>query len=383
MIRIAFIINFNVVDWLGGYNVIKNLILSINLNTPKNLQIFVFIKESESEKYFRDLNVNIIRTNFFSNISLARRVYSKLQILILGKSKFFEDFFLKYKINLVSHYMPLGRNSEIKSFSWITDFQHLYYPQYFTFLQRFFRTINIFYTANSSSKIILSSNASASDLKKIINFNLKKIFVHPFFFGNYNPKNIININKLRKKFKIKKNFFFLPNQYWFHKNHLLVLKSIVDLKKRYNLSINIISSGSIYAKNSKIYYQKVDDFIEEKGLRDNYKYIGIVSEKELWSLMYYSLAIINPSEFEGWNTSVMQAKALSKYNIVSNIKAHIEQKNSKTILFVNNDVISLSEAILKFLNNKKKDNYKKNKRINNIDFINYGKKYINLVKSVI
>jgi hypothetical protein len=383
MIRIAFVINFNVIDWLGGYNVIKNLILSINLNNPKNLQIFVFIKESESEKYFRDLNVNIIRTNFFSNISLARRVYSKLQILILGKSKFFEDFFLKYKINLVSHYMPLGRNSEIKSFSWITDFQHLYYPQYFTFLQRFFRTINIFYTASSSSKIILSSNASASDLKKVINFNLKKIFVHPFFFGNYNLKNIININKLRKKFKIKKNFFFLPNQYWFHKNHLLVLKSIVDLKKRYNLSINIISSGSIYAKNSKIYYQKVDDFIEEKGLRDNYKYIGIVSEKELWSLMHYSLAVINPSEFEGWNTSVMQAKALSKYNIVSNIKAHIEQKNSKTILFINNDVISLSETIFKFLNNKKKDNYKKNKRINNIDFINYGKKYINLVKSVI
>jgi hypothetical protein len=383
MIRIAFVINFNVVDWLGGYNVIKNLILSINLNKPKNLQIFVFIKESESKKYFRDLNVNIIKTNFFGNISFARRVYSKLQILFFGKSKFFEDFFLKYKINLVSHYMPLGRNSEIKSFSWITDFQHLYYPQYFTFLQRFFRTINIFYSAISSSKIILSSNASASDLKKIINFNLKKIFVHPFFFVNYNLRNIININKLKKKFNIKKKFFFLPNQYWFHKNHLLVLKSIVDLKKRYNLSINIISSGSMYAKNSKIYYQKVDDFIEEQGLRDNYKYIGIVSEKELWSLMYYSLAIINPSEFEGWNTSVMQAKALSKYNIISNIKAHIEQKNSKTILFVNNNVTSLSEAILKFFNNKKKNNSKKNKRINNIDFINYGKKYINLVKSVI
>ena len=73
---------------------------------------------------------------------------------------------------------------------------------------------------------------------------------------------------------------------------------------------------------------------------------------------------------------------MSKYNIVSNIKAHVEQKNSKTILFVNNDPISLSEAILKFLNNKKKDNYQKNKIINNIDFINYVKKYINLIKSV-
>ena len=157
MIKIAFVINFNVVDWLGGYNVIKNLILSINSNKPENIQIVVFIKETESEKYFRDLNVNIIKTNFFSNISFARRLYSKLQILFLGKSKFFENFFLKYKINVVSHYIPLGRKSEIKSFSWITDFQHLYYPQYFTFLERVFRTINIFYTALSSSKIILTN----------------------------------------------------------------------------------------------------------------------------------------------------------------------------------------------------------------------------------
>lgn len=90
------------------------------------------------------------------------------------------------------------------------------------------------------------------------------------------------------------------------------------------MSINIISSGSIYAKNSKIYYQKVDDFIEEHGLLVNCKYIGIVSEKELLSLIYYSLAIINPSEFKSLNTFVMQAKALSKYNILSNIKANVE-----------------------------------------------------------
>lgn len=61
--------------------------------------------------------------------------------------------------------MPFGRYGEIKILSRIKDYQHLYYPQYFTSLQR-----------------ILSSNASASDLKKIINFNLKKIFLHPFFW---------------------------------------------------------------------------------------------------------------------------------------------------------------------------------------------------------
>ena len=46
-------------------------------------------------------------------------------------------------------------------------------------------------------------------------------------------------------------------------------------------------------------------------------------------LIYYSITLINPSKFEGWNTSVMQARAMSKTILLSNIGSHIEQKYQK------------------------------------------------------
>jgi len=353
MIRVAFVIAHNPVAWFGGFNVIKNLISSMNANKVDNLKIVLFINSNTPLKYFQNLDVEIVKTDFFSNMSFFTRVYSKINIFFFGKSNFFDNFFLKYKINLVSHHIPLGRNSQIKSFPWITDFQEIYHPEYFTFLQLFFRRFNIFFSVLSASKIILSSIDSQNDLRKIIKINKKKIFIHPFFFDNYPIKNILNFKIIKNKYKINKNFFFLPNQYWPHKNHLLVLKAILYLKEKYNLSISVVSSGYHYAKGSRTYFNKVMDYARDHGLNKNYTYVGVVNEKELYSLIYHSKAIINPSVFEGWNTSVMQAKSLFKENIISNIRSHIEQKNNKSFIFRNNNHISLAKAILKVSRLKK------------------------------
>ena len=125
------------------------------------------------------------------------------------------------------------------------------------------------------------------------------------------------------------------------------------------------------------------DYARDHGLNKNYTYVGVVNEKELYSLIYHSKAIINPSVFEGWNTSVMQAKSLFKENIISNIRSHIEQKNNKSFIFRNNNHISLARAILKVSRLKKYPHptsfeKKKNKK----NFLNFGKKYINLINSI-
>ena len=45
--------------------------------------------------------------------------------------------------------------------------------------------------------------------------------------------------------------------------------------------------------------------------------------------MFHSVAVINPSEFEGRSSTVEQAKSLGKQVILSNIKIHKEQKPDK------------------------------------------------------
>jgi len=79
---------------------------------------------------------------------------------------------------------------------------------------------------------------------------------------------------------------------------------------------------------------------------------------DLMSLMFYSIAVINPSFSEGWSNTVEQAKAMRKKTIISNITVHREQKNSDTVLFKPNDHNKLREILdkeyLKHLKIKKK-----------------------------
>ena len=383
MIRIGFIINSNIYKWLGGFYVLKNLINSINSNKNKNIKVILFINKNLSIKLFKSFNVEIVKTNYFNSINFYKKIFVKICIVLFGKSKIYEDFFLKFKIDLISHSLILGRKSQIKSFYWIPDFQHVHYPEYFSLLSRFFRKINVLFAISNSTKIILSSKDSLSDLKKISKSAYKKSFVNSFYFPSFKKKDLIPFEKLKKKFNLPKNFFYVPNQYWKHKNHMLILKTLKHIQNSHRMSVFVISSGQKYTAGSKSCFDKTQIYLKKNKLNKNYRYIGIIKEREVLSLIYYSLALINPSKFEGWNTSVMQARAMSKTVLLSNIGSHKEQKYPKTIYFKNNNIKSLSSKILQIIRKKNKINFdKKILKKNNLLYFDYGRNYLKNVEKV-
>ena len=383
MIRIGFIINSNIYKWLGGFYVLKNLINSINSNKNKNIKVILFINKNLNIKLFKSFNAKIVKTDYFNSIYFYKRIFVKICILLFGKSKIYDDFFLKFKIDLISHSLILGRKSQIKSFYWIPDFQHEHYPEYFSWLTKFLRKINVLFAICNSTKIILSSKDSLSDLKKISKSAVKKSFVNSFYFPSFKKKDLIPFEQLKKKFNLPEKFFYVPNQYWKHKNHILILKTLKHIQNSHKINVFVISSGQKYAAGSKNCFDETQIYLQKNKLNKNYRYIGIIKDKEVLSLIYYSLALINPSKFEGWNTSVMQARAMSKTILLSNIGSHIEQKYPKTIYFKNNDIKSLSSKILQIIRKKNKLNL--NKKIlkkNNLLYFNYGKNYLKNVEKI-
>jgi glycosyltransferase involved in cell wall biosynthesis len=53
--------------------------------------------------------------------------------------------------------------------------------------------------------------------------------------------------------------------------------------------------------------------------------LGIVPYEHMLALMRYSVAVINPSLFEGWSTVVEESRALGKEILLSDIVVHREQ----------------------------------------------------------
>ena len=344
MIKIAFVINFSKNSWTGGYNFFENLIFFIK-KYKKKINISIITDNKKNFSLNKNLkNVEILETDLVSNRFNLKRTLDKVLILLFGKSFFFENYLLNNNIKILSHSISCGKNSKIKSFPWFPDFQHIHFPENFTLRNKLFRNLNVLLSSKNSNKIILSSKSVKNDIKKISEtaFQKSEILYHTNRVISF--KNIHSLKYLKKKFKIKKKFFLLPNHYWIHKNHIVVLKA---LKKIKNPNFEIVSTGMLLDHRDRNYIKKIQNFIIENNLIESYRILDLVSFKDLCILMRHSIAVINPSFSEGWGNSADQARILGKPCILSRIPAHTELKYKYTYYFNPNNYLELSKLLVK------------------------------------
>lgn len=384
MIRLAFVIHFDQ-TWLGGLNVILNLINSILKSKFLNSKIKIVLITNSKRKIKKlrlNKEVEIIEDLKFFKRNIFIKILDKISIILIGKSIFLEKFFIKYNVNYLSHTtLVTGNKSLAKSIVWIPDFQYLYFPEFFSFRYKILKNINLKIYKKHAYKVLLSSNTARKDLKKICNISKSKILVNKFSFDVENPKNLRKFNHLRKKYSLKKNFFYMPNQYWLHKNHRVVIEALNRISKKSRENIIIYSSGSNQDYRNPQNFQNIIKLVSKYKLQKNYVYLGLIPFLDVMSLIYYSLAVINPSYFEGWSSSVEQAKAYNKKIILSQIDVHKEQNPKYAYYFRPDDSKMCSKILMKLnknFNNKiqifQKHNYKQKK---SIDL--YTKKYCKII----
>ncbi len=385
-INLAFYINFNHKKWLGGLNIILNLANYLAENRKTLNHNYNIILISKDEKIKEDFNISnkikIIYNNSLYQMGLWRRILEKIHLLLFGKTLILEKFLKENDINYLSHTnIATGKHSFCKSIVWIPDFQYLHLPKLFSFKYKLFKKINLFLYSIHAHKILLSSDNARKDLKRISKIPTNKIFVNKFVFSIKDPRFLPNKNKLLKKYKISSQYIFLPNQYWVHKNHLIVLKALKFLGKknlkRYN--IQIISSGSNVDYRDPNHFRNIINYLKDNDLKKYYKYLGLIKYDEVLSLIYNSKCILNPSLFEGWSSTVEQAKAYGKYLILSNIGVHLEQNPRYCNYFNPNKSENLAKLILNVYKSKKlykqKFEYKLIEKKINKKIFEYSKKF--------
>mgnify|MGYP001195329871 FL=1 len=352
MIKVGFIVNFERDHWVGGYNHFVNLFNFIKKSKTKNIEPILItdnLKRIKKEKSFEGFK--IISTNLVSNTNRYTRLLNKILIIAFGKNFLFDNFLKKNEISILSHSGFTGIQSTIKSYPWLPDFQELHFPENFSLKKKILRKINIFLSTKHSTKLIVSSKSVQKDLKKISNKSYKKsvLLNHT---NNVVPLNKIkSLEYLKKKYNIGRNFYLLPNHYWVHKNHIVVLKALKNIKKP---KFQIISTGMCFDHRKPIHFLKLKKYIKNNKLNNSYKILGIVSFVDLCSLMYHSLGVINPSKSEGWGNSADQAALLGNQAILSDIAVHKEQKKKNFIYFKPNDYEELSKILVKRTSYKKK-----------------------------
>ncbi|APD41501.1 glycosyltransferase [Francisella orientalis] len=229
-------------------------------------------------------------------------------------------------MDILSHSQLVNFKS-IKTINWIPDFQHIHLENMFSSDEINSRNKNFRNLIENSEKIVLSSYDAFYDYKKFASDNIKKAEVLQFVSqpkATYFNMDEEDFRLIERKYNIDRPYFYLPNQLWKHKNHLLVFEAIKLLIKD-GFNILIICSGSLEDYRDKNYYHEIKKYITKNDLGNYIKLLDLIDYKDVFLLMKFSIAVINPSLFEGRSSTVEECKSIGKNMILSDISVHKEQ----------------------------------------------------------
>lgn len=343
MVTVAFVLDLSN-NWLGGVNYYRNLLTAISRYESNSVRIKVFLPKGQEADTFHDLSKNIE----FISISFPARWTFSWFVRKVWMKFFHQDMFLarhlrRYGVNVLSHIQSSVRCPEVKSIAWIPDFQHKYLPDFFSKKELSIRDAEYERMAACMDKVILSSETAKADfIKYYPQYKDKACVLHFAPVLDFVPLN--GVSKVQEKYGIAGKYFFLPNQYWKHKNHKVVLEALRILKEDGNF-VRVVSTGNTSDYRAPEYFAEIKEFIKEHELVDRYLILGMIPYADVQALAEASLGYINPSFFEGWSTTVEEAKYRGKPILLSDLKVHREQAPEKSVFFDPNDSEELAKKM--------------------------------------
>jgi glycosyltransferase involved in cell wall biosynthesis len=111
-----------------------------------------------------------------------------------------------------------------------------------------------------------------------------------------------------------------------------VLVALKELKSN-NIDVVVVASGNPVDGRNPAYPTTVLETVMRYGLEDSFRFLGLIPYEHIMPLMRGALAVINPSLFEGWSTTVEEAKSLGVPLLLSDIGVHREQASGVAQFF--------------------------------------------------
>lgn len=347
MLKVGFIINNSDNRWLGGINYITNLINALTSDPARTIQPVLFVPKNASEDFIAGLpDVEVVRTDLVAGRSLSR-IVGKAFERVFHSNPLMASLLRKHGVQLLSHSVKPGAKSPMPTIAWVPDLQHKHLPQFFSPEELEKRDQNIEIQIAQSDLVIMSSHDAQKDINSFFPKSSGKTKVLHFASLNSKYDNSIdaNIKSITENYSLNSRYIHLPNQFWRHKNHTVVIDALKVLKDK-DATISVVCTGQTEDYRSPGHYQELMARVSDAGLSDTFRSLGVVPYGDLKALMAGAAAVLNPSLFEGWSTTVEEAKAMGKIILLSDIPVHREQNPKRAFFFAPNDGEALADRML-------------------------------------
>lgn len=348
MIRVGFVCSFDG-GWLGGEHYFRSLLKALHALPGRKIEPVILTgMRMPAPRLTGCPPVEVVRSRLFDHNTLpwlVRRMWHRS----FGRDLLLERLLVKYHIAVLSHSDQLGRKAGIPTIGWIQDFQHRRMPEFFSTqqLQQREKGFNEIFVC--SRVVIVSSLAAQTDLSTFYPTYAERSRVLQFVADVDTQLTCPTLSEIKEKYAIKTAYFHLPNHFWVHKNHYVVINALRILKEQ-GEHVTILATGDKSDHRWPDHFQSLMAYVEKCGVTKEFRVVGVVPYPDLISLMRHSIGLINPSFFEGWSTTVEESKALGKQIILSDIPVHREQAPVRGVYFNPKNPQELADAMKQQLN---------------------------------
>jgi glycosyltransferase involved in cell wall biosynthesis len=330
--------------WAGGYNYLTNLFVSLDAHQHGRFTPIVFAGTRADQEELDGLanlpSVEVVRSGAFdrTHVGLAAAVFTGLDGPAVAE-------FRRHRVDVVIETARFfGWRLPYPSIAWFPDLQHRRLPHLFSRQARIRRELGLRMQIMSERTIMVSSEDARRDCDKFYPSLQKRARV--VRFATHPPRTLLSIEvgEVIEKYGLPACFFYLPNQFYKHKNHQVVIDALEILKRR-GVDIVIAASGSSQNSQDGNYFLNLMAQVEHRGIQANFRYLGMIPIGHVYALLRSSAALINPSSFEGWSTTVEEAKSFGAPMILSDIGVHREQAGDRALYFGLDDPTTLAEHL--------------------------------------
>lgn len=330
--------------WMGGYNYQVNLARTVSKYAAGEAELVIGQAPETPEarlQPFRNLpGVTLDVDPLFSPTQNSARLR---QAMLTGVDSRARDFFQRHRCDVVfENATYFGWRFPFPTLAWIPDFRHRYLP--FPRGMWLRREFGFRMQIATGRQFMLSSGDAEADCVRF--YPATKGRTNVVRFAVPPPKDIPNdeIIAIRDGLGLPEDFFFLPNQFWWHKNHELAADALRILKDR-GVNAVIAASGNTTDPENPGRFDALMQHVKNRGVEDRFRMLGQIPYHSLVALIRGCRALINPSRFEGWSTTVEEAKALGAPMLLSGIGVHREQAEGMAVFFDCDDAAGLADAM--------------------------------------
>lgn len=209
------------------------------------------------------------------------------------------------------------------SMYWIPDFQHKHLPHLFTEFEFEYRERTFKGVSQARGILLVSSHSALDDFKTF--YPRARIQPRVWSFcsnltlepGRHNIDPTI-------EYDLPPKYFYLPNQFWKHKDHMTVFQSLVLLRDQ-GINPFVVCTGFQDDYRDPEYFPSILKYLADNGLNGQVRLLGVVPRDHQVEVFRHATAVLQPSLFEGWSTVIEDAKAVGRPIVASDLPVHLEQ----------------------------------------------------------